>query len=228
MSKEKYLEIGKIVNTHGVRGVLKVEPWCDSPEQLCSLETLYYKKRDEYMPLAVRTASIHKNHVLIYFDGIDSIDEAMPLKNRVLFVDRDDLPLADDRVFIADIIGLDVYDERDGSRLGVLKSVDESPANDLFVVETPDGHEVLVPAVDEFIGHIDESGVYLLPIPGMFDTDGYVIDGGENEADADSVDGAETDGNAETDGSAETDSDVKTGGNAETGSSAADNFAENI
>lgn len=196
MSKEKYLEIGKIVNTHGVRGALKVEPWCDSPEQLCSLETLYYKKRDEYMPLAVRTASIHKNHVLIYFDGINSIDEAMPLKNRVLFVDRDDLPLADDRVFIADIIGLDVFDERDGSRLGRLKSVDESPANDLFVVETPDGREVLVPAVEEFIGHIDESGVYLLPIPGMFDTDGYVID----------RDGSDTDDNNDTD-SGDTDSD---------------------
>ena len=196
MSKEKYLEIGKIVNIHGVRGALKVEPWCDSPEQLCSLETLYYKKRDEYMPLTVRTASIHKNHVLIHFDGIDSIDEAMPLKNRVLFVDRDDLPLADDRVFIADIIGLDVFDERDGSRLGRLKSVDESPANALFVVETPDGHEVLVPAVDEFIGHIDESGVYLLPIPGMFDTDGYVID----------RDGSDTDDNNDTD-SGDTDSD---------------------
>ena len=179
-----------------MRGALKVEPWCDSPEQLCSLETLYYKKRDEYMPLTVRTASIHKNHVLIHFDGIDSIDEAMPLKNRVLFVDRDDLPLADDRVFIADIIGLDVFDERDGSRLGRLKSVDESPANDLFVVETPDGHEVLVPAVDEFIGHIDESGVYLLPIPGMFDTDGYVID----------RDGSDTDDNNDTD-SGDTDSD---------------------
>lgn len=223
MPKEKYLEIGKIVNTHGVRGALKVEPWCDSPEQLCSLANLYYKKRDEYLPLAVRTASIHKNHVLIYFDGINSIDEAMPLKNRVLFVDRDDLPLADDRVFIADIIGLDVFDERDGSRLGRLKSVDESPANDLFVVETPDGHEVLVPAVEEFIGHIDESGVYLLPIPGMFDTDGYVIDGYENEADADSVDGAETDSGDETDSDAETDSGDETGGDAET-----DAGAENI
>lgn len=223
MSKEKYLEIGKIVNTHGVRGALKVEPWCDSPEQLCSLANLYYKKRDEYLPLAVRTASIHKNHVLIYFDGINSIDEAMPLKNRVLFVDRDDLPLADDRVFIADIIGLDVFDERDGSRLGRLKSVDESPANDLFVVETPDGHEVLVPAVEKFIGHIDESGVYLLPIPGMFDTDGYVIDGYENEADADSVDGAETDSGDETDSDAETDSGDETGGDAET-----DAGAENI
>ena len=195
MSKEKYLEIGKIVNTHGVRGALKVEPWCDSPEQLCSLANLYYKKRDEYLPLAVRTASIHKNHVLIYFDGINSIDEAMPLKNRVLFVDRDDLPLADDRVFIADIIGLDVFDERDGSRLGTLKSVDESPASDLFVVATPDGREVLVPAVEEFIGHIDESGVYLLPIPGMFDSDGYVID----------RDGSDTDDNNDTD-SGDTDS----------------------
>ena len=195
MSKEKYLEIGKIVNTHGVRGALKVEPWCDSPEQLCSLKKLYYKKRDEYLPLAVRTASIHKNHVLIYFDGINSIDEAMPLKNRVLFVDRDDLPLADDRVFIADIIGLDVFDERDGSRLGTLKSVDESPASDLFVVATPDGREVLVPAVEEFIGHIDESGVYLLPIPGMFDSDGYVID----------RDGSDTDDNNDTD-SGDTDS----------------------
>lgn len=196
MSKEKYLEIGKIVNTHGVRGALKVEPWCDSPEQLCGLSTLYVRKRDEYIPLKVRNASLHKNHTLIYFDGIDSIDDAIPYKNRILYIDRDDFPLADDRVFIADIIGLDVFDERDGSRLGVLKSVDELPASDLFVVTTPDGHEVLVPAVDEFIGHIDESGVYLLPIPGMFDSDGYVID----------RDGSDTDDNNDTD-SGDTDSD---------------------
>lgn len=169
MPQEKYLECGKIINTHGVRGALKIESWCDSPEVLCRLKTLYYKRKDELMPLEVTSASIHKGCVLAYIYGIDSIEEAQLLKNRVVYCDREDLPLDDDRVFIADIIGLDVFDERSGERLGVLEELIESPASDLFSVRTPDGREVLVPAVDEFIGHIDESGVYLRPIPGMFD-----------------------------------------------------------
>ncbi len=176
MPQEKYLECGKIINTHGVKGALKIESWCDTPEVLCGLETLYYKKKDEFIELTVTKASVHKGCALVYFYGIDSIEAAQLLKNRVVYADRDDIELDDDRVFIADIIGLDVFDERDGKRLGVLEDVIESPASDLFVVKTDDGKEVLVPMVDEFIGHIDENdGVYLCPIPGMFDDGAEII-----------------------------------------------------
>ena len=167
--KEQYLECGKIINTHGVRGALKIESWCDSPEVLCSIKKLYYKKKDEYIPLEVTKASVHKGCALVYFWGIDSIEAAQLLKNRVVYADRDDIEIDDGRVFVADIIGLSVFDERDGKRLGVLADYLESVASDLFVVKTDSGTEVLVPAVDEFIGHIDDDGVYLRPIEGMFD-----------------------------------------------------------
>lgn len=173
--KEQYLECGKIINTHGVRGALKIESWCDSPEVLCSIKKLYYKKKDEYIPLEVTKASVHKGCALVYFWGIDSIEAAQLLKNRVVYADRDDIEIDDDRVFVADIIGLPVFDERDGKRLGVLADYLESVASDLFVVKTDSGAEVLVPAVDEFIGHIDDGGVYLRPIEGMFDGEPEVI-----------------------------------------------------
>ncbi len=178
MSQEKYLECGKIINTHGVRGALKIEAWCDSPQVVCSLKTLYYKRKEEFTPLEVVKASVHKGCALVYFSGIDSMEAAQLLKNRVVYADRDDIPIDDDRVFVADIIGLDVFDERDGKRLGVLSDYFESPASDIFVIKTDDGREIMVPAVDEFIGHIDEDeGVYLLPIPGMFDDGAEEIKG---------------------------------------------------
>ncbi len=173
--KEKYLECGKIINTHGVRGACKIDSWCDSPEVICELKTLYYKKKDEYLPLEVTKASVHKGCALVYFYGVDSIEAATLLKNRVVYADRDDIEIDDDRVFVADIIGLDVFDENTGKRLGVLADYIESVASDIFVVKTDDGKEVLVPAVDEFIGHIDDDGVYLAPIAGMFEGDAEVI-----------------------------------------------------
>ena len=183
MSQEKYLECGKLVNTHGVRGAMMLESWCDAPDVLLAIKKLYYKKKEEYIALNVVSASVHKGRVLITFDGIDTMDKALLLKNRVLYADREDIPLDEDRVFIADIIGLPVFDARDGSALGKLADVIESPASDLFAVHTPAGHEVLVPAVDAFIDHIDPGdGVYLLPIAGMFDGDEEVIPGGAHEA----------------------------------------------
>lgn len=179
MAEEKYLECGKIINTHGVAGGLMVESWCDDVETLCEIKTLYYKKKEEYIPLEVTKASIHKGRGLMYFRGIDDMDAAALLKNRVVYADREDIPIDEDRVFIADIIGLPVYDEGTGEKLGTLSDMIELPASDIFVVKRDDGSEVMVPAVDEFIGHIDDEGVFLCPIPGMFDEDGEVISGGE-------------------------------------------------
>lgn len=169
MSKEKYLECGRIVNTHGVRGAVMIESWCDAPEVLCGVRNLYYKKGDGFIPLEVTRASVHKGRVMASLYGVDSIEEASLLKNRVVYADRDELPVGEDRVFVADMLGMTVVDARDGKTLGVLEDYLENPANDLFSIRTPDGKEVLVPAIDEFIDHVDDEKVYLLPIPGMFD-----------------------------------------------------------
>jgi len=173
---EKYLECGKIINTHGYKGTVKIESWCDSVDVLCSLETMYYKKRDDYLPLTVTSASVHKGCALVTFAEIDTMEAAQLMKNRIVYAERDDLAIGDDRVFVADMIGLPVYDEHTGVCYGKLADLMETPTSDLFVVATPDGKEVLVPAVDEFIGHVDDNGVYLCPIAGMFDDDGETID----------------------------------------------------
>ncbi len=182
MEKEQYLECGKIINTHGVRGACKIESWCDSPEVLCELKRLYYKKKEEYIELTVTKASVHKGCALVYFWGIDDIESAQLLKNRVVYADREDIELPDDRVFIADIIGLPVFEEGSGRKLGVMVDVIENPSSDLFCVKKADGKEELVPAVDAFIGHIDDEGVYLRLIPGMFDgAEEIIAEKGEND-----------------------------------------------
>ena len=91
MSQEQYLECGRIINTHGVRGACKIESWCDTPEVLCDLPRMFYKKKDEFIELTVTKASVHKGCGLVYFYGIDSIEAAQLLKNRVVYADRDDI-----------------------------------------------------------------------------------------------------------------------------------------
>ena len=183
--KEQYLECGRVTSTHGVRGAVMIESWCDSPEILCSIKKLWYKKKDEYIPLDVTKASVHKGRVPAQFYGIDSIEEASLLKNRVVYADRGDLPVGEDRVFVADMLGLPVIDASTGNTLGVLEDYIENPANDLFSVRTPDGREVLVPVVDEFIDHVDDEKVYLSPIPGMFDDGDDTDDNNDNDGNDD-------------------------------------------
>ena len=183
--KEQYLECGRVTSTHGVRGAVMIESWCDSPEILCSIKKLWYKKKGEYIPLEVTKASVHKGRVLAQFYGIDSIEEASLLKNRVVYADRGDLPVGEDRVFVADMLGLPVIDASTGNTLGVLEDYIENPANDLFSVRTPDGREVLVPVVDEFIDHVDDEKVYLSPIPGMFDDGDDTDDNNDNDGNDD-------------------------------------------
>lgn len=114
--KEQYLECGRITSTHGVRGAVMIESWCDSPEILCGVTKLWYKKKDEYIPLEVTKASVHKGRVLAQFYGVDSIEEASLLKNRVVYADREDLPVGEDRVFVADMLVCPSSTRRPGTR----------------------------------------------------------------------------------------------------------------
>ncbi len=169
MSKSKFLECGKIINTHGVRGGMKLESWCDSPEDLASLKKVYLKNGAEYECHKVKRASVFKQFVLFELEGINDIDTAIKIKNTVVFADRDDIAIDEDSYFIADIIGLDVFDVESGKKIGTLSDVLNLGASDLYEIDTPDGKK-LIPAVDEFIKEVDlEKGIFVSLIEGMLD-----------------------------------------------------------
>ena len=169
MPKSQFLECGKIVNTHGVRGGLKLESWCDTPQDLASLKKVFLENGGEYQCYKVKKASVFKQFVLFELDGINNIDIAMTLKGRVVFADRDDISIDEDAFFIADIIGLDVIDMATGEKIGTLSDVLNLGASDLYEINTKSGKK-LIPAVPEFIKEVDtEKGIFVSLIEGMLD-----------------------------------------------------------
>ena len=167
--KQAYLECGKIINTHGFRGTVKLESWCDAPEILAGLDTLWFEKNGVYTPKHVLRASVFRQFVLMDLEGVADEDAANALRNTVVFASREDLPLDEGDVFIVDLIGLPVKHADSGELLGELKDVNTRGARDLYIVKTPTG-EYMIPAVPEFVIKIDtEDAVYIRPIPGLID-----------------------------------------------------------
>lgn len=149
MSIKQYLECGKIVNTHGVKGEVKVEPWCDSPEFLLNIKNIYIDSKS----YAILSARVHKGMVIILLEGIPDINTAMRYKNKIIYINRDDVTLAPGSWFIQDIIGFNVIDVN-GNEIGVLKDVLDMPAGDVYVVIGREEH--LIPAVPEFLKKVDQ------------------------------------------------------------------------
>ncbi len=151
--KNQFLEAGRIVNTHGVRGEVKIEPWADSPEFLRGFQTIYI----DGSPLKVLSARVHKNMLIALLEGCEDIHAAMRLKNRVVYINRDDAVLPEGGFFIADLIGASVVEEN-GREVGRLTEVLDLPAGNVYVVRGEREH--MIPAVPEFILHTDvEKGI---------------------------------------------------------------------
>lgn len=166
---KKYIECGKIINTHGCKGGLKIEPWCNSAEDFTALKKLYIKAKNEYIEYSVIKASIFKQFVILELKGINDMDKALSLKNVTLYADRGDFDLEDGEYFLTDIIGLDVIDFENGKIYGQITDIINRGASDIYVVSTPNG-EKMIPAVDEFIVEIDiNSGVKVRTIEGLLD-----------------------------------------------------------
>lgn len=168
--KKRRLQCGKIVNTHGIRGSVKVESWCDSPAVMKSLPKVYFSEREDAAPIKIRRAVLFDRFVLLDLEGIDDIEKALPLKNKILYADRADLPLAKGAYFLADLLGLPVIDADSGEVYGKLTDIQNLGASDLYEITRPSGKTCLIPAVKEFIAEIDiERGVFIRPIAGMID-----------------------------------------------------------
>lgn len=147
--KLTYIEVGQIVNTHGVRGELKVQPWCDDPEQFLDFKTLYLDGQP-VKPSAVR---VHKNNVLLTLPGVSDMDAALHLKNKVLSVQRDEIKLPEGHYLNAELMGMSVVDAASGTEIGTIKDVLIYPANNVLVIKGT--KEYLVPAVPSVIEKTD-------------------------------------------------------------------------
>ena len=154
MEKNAFIEAGRIVNTHGVQGEVKIEVWLDSPKFFKSFKRLYTAGGQELKVLSART---HKDFVIAKLEGVEDVNAAMALKNKVLSIRRSDAALPHGAFFLQDILGAKVVDE-DGNEIGVLQDVMETPASNIYVVRGETEH--LIPAVPEFIKKTDaEAGV---------------------------------------------------------------------
>ena len=136
MEKKQYLECAIIINTHGVRGDVKLESLCDSPEVLASLERVFVLENGKYREIEVKHASIFKQFVLATLEGVDDMDKAAAMKGTTLYASRDDFQLEEGDYFIADLIGLPVIDNVDGKVYGKIKDVINRGASDIYVVTT--------------------------------------------------------------------------------------------
>ena len=151
MEQSRYIEAGKIVNTHGVRGEVKIEPWVDSPEFLKQFKALYVEGAE----MRVVSARVHKRFVIAALEGVGDVNAAMALKNRTVYIDRKDARLPKGTFFLADILGARVVTDA-GEELGVLSDVLDNPGQRVYVVRGE--RERLIPAVPEFILNTDVKG----------------------------------------------------------------------
>lgn len=167
--KKLYLECGKVLGAHGVRGVLKVESWCDTPRVLASQKRIFLAEGGEYVERRVMSASVTGPQVLMSIEGVSDRDEAVSMKGVVMYLHRDDIPLRPGHILLADMIGLPVTDAKTGVVLGKITEVTEVPRGLLYTIATDKG-EVLYPSADELVAGIDsERGLLVTPIPGFFD-----------------------------------------------------------
>lgn len=166
---KQFFETGKITGTHGLKGEVRVQPWADSPEFLADFEELYLDNGNK--KLEITSARVHKNMLIMKIRGVDTIEEADKLRNKVLYMNRDDVELEEGAYFIQDLIGLDVIDDETGERLGRLDDVSETGANDVYHVKTDDGREFLIPVIPDVVREIspEQGFVRIFKMKGLFD-----------------------------------------------------------
>ena len=167
---KEYLEIGQIVGTHGVRGEIRLNPWCDSPEFVRQFKTLYFDAHGN-KSVKVVSSRVHGNVALLKLDGVDSVESASTLRNKILFMKRADAKIDDGSYFIAERVDCRVIDADDESvEYGVLSDVSETGANDVWHIKK-DGREYLLPAIPQVVCDVDvkDGIIKLRPLKGIFD-----------------------------------------------------------
>ena len=168
---EQLLRVGVISSTHGVRGEVKVYPTTDDVNRFKKLKKVILDTGRDYLDLEITGVKFFKNQVILKFKGIDNINDIEKYKGKDLLVNREDaVALEENENYVADLIDLKVVTE-DGQVLGYLTEVMETGANDVYVVETEDGKELLLPSIRDCILDVDleEEVMTVHILPGLFD-----------------------------------------------------------
>lgn len=158
------IEVGQIVNTHGIRGEIKLNPWTDNLYDLTELDVFYDQNGKV---LNVENSKVHKNVVIIKFREITTMNDAEKLKGKVLFTEK--TPLPEGRFYIKDLIGLKAFEN--DTELGTLTDVFNTGANDIYEIKTNDGKNIYIPVIDGVVGDVDlENRKIFVTIPlGLLD-----------------------------------------------------------
>lgn len=168
---EELLQVGVLSSTHGVKGEMKVFPTTDDVKRFKKNKSYVLETPKGNQEVKVESVKFFKQFAILKFEGFDSLDEIQPYKGCKLFVTREHaVKCAEDEYFIADLIGLQVESD-EGNEIGTLTDVMQTGANDVYVVETPEGKECLFPAIKECVISVDvKAGKVVVHImPGLLD-----------------------------------------------------------
>ncbi|MGN0988983.1 MAG: ribosome maturation factor RimM [Eubacteriales bacterium] len=164
----EFIETGKIVNTHGIAGEVKIEPWADSPEALIGLTKLRIDGK-EYRILASR---VHKSSVLMKLEGVNDMTAAESLRGKTVHALKSEIPREEGAFFVEDLEGLKVIDADTDKEYGTLTQVIQNPGvNDVYEITTANGEKLYVPAIKDCVIDTDlkASTMKIRPLPGLFD-----------------------------------------------------------
>ena len=163
----KYLEIGQIVNTFGIKGMVKIKPFTDDITRFNRVKEVYIENKNNTKKYIIEEVKYHKNMVLAKIEGIDTVEDAEKLKQSYLLVDRaNEEPLEEGVYYIVDLIGLEVYEDT-GKLLGKVDDIFNTGSNDIYVVKDEQGKQILLPGIPDVLKKVDiEAGkiiVHLIP-----------------------------------------------------------------
>ena len=152
---QDFLEIGQIVNTFGVKGMVKVVPFTENVERFAELKSVFLEKNNKIEEKKVEETKFHKNMILVKFKNIETIEEAEKYVNAYLKVDRQNaIELKENEFFIADLLGSEIYTD-ENVLLGKLEDIFNTGSNDIYVVKDEKGKQILLPAIADVIKNID-------------------------------------------------------------------------
>lgn len=166
--KKDFLEIGKIVGTHGVRGMIRIQPWSDNGDFLTKFKNFYLENGKTKIEMDKITP--HGNVVISAIKGVNTIEDAEKLRNQILYIKRSDAKLPEGRYFVSEIIGSKVIDAETDEQIGTLTDVSQTGANDVWHIKKGE-KEYLVPAIPDVVIDVDINNdvVKIKPLKGIFD-----------------------------------------------------------
>ena len=165
---KEYLEIGRVVGTHGIQGERRVECWCDSPDFVAKFKNLYFDEGREKLDIKARP---HKNIALVKIKGVDTIEQGDLLRGKVLYMRRKDIKLEKGVHFVQDLVGLEFRDFDTKEVYGKLTDVLKTGANDVYELKNADGKAFYLPVIPDVVKEIKPEDGYVLitPMKGIFD-----------------------------------------------------------